>query len=190
MSSYRPDQFSQVAINFTFDNFVLLSKVYRTITMTFQQLILVAMTLGIISTASEVTAASQGRDAAPVRKRTHLRHLSSNVHANSEEHEEIYDPFIGIPRGLEVQAGSMPMSMSIPSKLRTNRVMSMPSSMSMELQAAPSFTSCPLDCGTGQICAFSSPESEPFCYPECLPSFPVFSAGDGECRLGDVCIHR
>lgn len=156
--------------------------------MTFEQLIVIAMTLGI-STASEVTAVRQGGGAAPARKRTHLRHLSSNAHGHSEEHDEIYDPFIGIPRGLGVHAGSMSMSMR--RKLRTNGgVMSMPSSMSMELQAEPSFTSCPLDCGEGHTCAFSSPGSEPHCYPECPPSFPVFPAGGGECRSGDVCIHR
>mmetsp|Transcript_6367 Transcript_6367/g.13401 ORF Transcript_6367/g.13401 Transcript_6367/m.13401 type:complete len:158 (-) Transcript_6367:5074-5547(-) len=74
-------------------------------------------------------------------------------------------------------------------KLQADRVMSMPSASAMSIeQAAPSYTSCPLDCGE-EICAFSSPDSEPFCYPKCLPSFPVFSAGDGECRAGDVCIH-
>ena len=157
--------------------------------MTFKQLILVAMTLGI-STASAVTASLQGGDAPPVRKRTHLRHLSSNAHAHAhaEEHDESYDPFIGIPPELQAEK-SMSLSMSMRRKLRADRVMSMPSSMSME-QAALTFTSCNLDCGKGQICAFSSPGSEPLCYPKCLPSFPVFSAGDGKCRSGDVCIHR
>eukprot|EP00985_Skeletonema_marinoi_P010535 scaffold4944_cov125-Skeletonema_marinoi.AAC.1 len=152
--------------------------------MNFQQLIVAALLLDFSTASAVETAVDSTHDGAassatvPVRKRTHLRHLSS------EEQNEIYDPFIGIPR--ELQADRLMR----PRKLRADRVMSMPSASAMSIeQAAPSYTSsCPLDCGE-EICAFSSPDSEPFCYPKCLPSFPVFSAGDGECRAGDVCIH-
>ncbi|KAK1739868.1 hypothetical protein QTG54_009627 [Skeletonema marinoi] len=134
--------------------------------MNFQQLIVAALLLDFSTASAVETAVDSTHDGAassatvPVRKRTHLRHLSS------EEQNEMYDPFIGIPR--ELQADRL---------MRPHRVMSMPSASAMSIeQAAPSYTSsCPLDCGE-EICAFSSPDSEPFCYPKCLPSFPVFSA--------------
>lgn len=149
----------------------------------FQQLIII-VGISAASTATTKGDSTEGKAAAaPVRKRTQLRHLSSTT-VRAKEQAQIYDPFIGVPRDLQADS-SISLSMSM---LKPMLAPSLSFSMSMQ-SAPPTYTSCPLVCEENQICAFGWPGKEPLCYPKCPATFPMFNITDGECNAGDICVH-